>query len=68
MVPFESVLERDFATLLEFMPDVASYEAQPLRLDYACATGRRVHGYPDFLVTFVPGYGAPLLVDVKVPC
>jgi hypothetical protein len=65
MTPFESTLERDFATLLEFSPEVASYESQPLRLPFEAASGRRTVGYPDFLVKFHPGYGPSMLVDTK---
>jgi hypothetical protein len=65
MVAFESALERDFATILEFSPEVAWYESQPLRFGFAAASGRRTHGYPDFLVRFRPGYGPEMLVDVK---
>jgi hypothetical protein len=63
---FESRLERDFATLLEFDVSVATYVEQPLRIAYATPAGRHVTGVPDFLTTFVPSSGRPReLVDVK---
>ncbi len=65
MIPFESALERDFATVLEFSADVESYETQPVRVDYRASSGRRTSGYPDFLVKFRPGGGPPLLCDIK---
>jgi hypothetical protein len=55
MVPFESALERDFATLLEFDPNVVSYQAQPVKLEYTGPDGRRRIGYPDFLVAYSVG-------------
>ena len=65
MVPFESALERDLATLLEFDEAVLNFEAQPLELRYAHA-GRERRGVPDFLVTYQPHIGRrPLLCDVK---
>lgn len=64
-VPTESMLEFDYATVLEFSPEVASYETQPVRIGFTAATGRRTYGCPDFLVRFCPGYGPPMLVDIK---
>jgi hypothetical protein len=62
---FESALERDFATLMEFDSSVLSNQEQPLRLPFV-SHGRRVNGTPDFLVTFTPESGrVPELVDVK---
>ncbi len=51
MVGFESALERDFATQLEFDPRVIRYEEQPLEIEYRSRGGQMVRGVPDFLVT-----------------
>ncbi len=65
MVPFESALERDLATLLEFDDSVATFEAQPVEIRYQHA-GRLRRGVPDFLVTYHEGVGRrPMLCDVK---
>ena len=65
LVPFESALERDLATLLEFDDSVLTFEAQPVELRYE-HDGRRRRGVPDFLVTYHPHIDRrPLLVDVK---
>jgi hypothetical protein len=37
---FESTLERDFMLLVEFDPNVLSYEEQPVRIDYLSADGQ----------------------------
>lgn len=64
MQPFESALERDFATILEFSETVASYDSQPLKLQYRSRSGRPATGYPDFLVSFHSSE-SPMLCDVK---
>ncbi len=65
MVPFESALERDLATLLEFDDAVLTFEAQPVELRYPNA-GRERRGVPDFLVKYHDHIGRrPLLCDVK---
>lgn len=63
LIPFESALERDFIAILEFSPSVASYVAQPVKIDYEAAGGRGVTGYPDFLVQHHAK--PPMLCDVK---
>jgi hypothetical protein len=70
MAGFESSLERDLLILLDFDPDVLSYEEQPVRIDYLDAEGRLRHYTPDVLVRWrgdaVPSRDrAPLLVEVK---
>lgn len=66
MVEFESALERDFVTLLEFDHTVVSYREQPLKLPYRASSGRPVVGVPDFLLTRrVGGRESTILCDVK---
>jgi len=48
---FESTLERDFLTLLEFSPDVERFEVQPVTLSWHDGTGERRYT-PDALVHF----------------
>jgi hypothetical protein len=65
-VAYESLLERDFATLLEFDADVLRYEEQPLELRFRGPSGRWRVGYPDFLVYVRPSVDpVPMLCDVK---
>jgi hypothetical protein len=49
---FESTLERDFITLVEFDPTVADYDEQPVRIGFHGRDGRRHYHVPDFLVHF----------------
>lgn len=66
MVAFESALERDLATILEFDDAVLSFHEQPVELHYSRAGRRCPPGVPDFLVTYREHVGRrPLLVDVK---
>lgn len=51
---FESILERDFFTILEFEDDVVSYEEQPFRLNYRL-NGASTRYTPDVLVTYKDG-------------
>ncbi|QHG88224.1 TnsA endonuclease N-terminal domain-containing protein [Xanthomonas sp. NCPPB 1638] len=64
---FESTLERDFLTLLEFSPEVRLFEVQPVALSWR--DGIRERRYtPDVLVRFQHQHGAeptPLLYEVK---
>lgn len=46
---WESQIERDYIYLLEFDPDVVSYEEQPLRIEYYL-DGKKHRYTPDFLV------------------
>lgn len=59
-VAVESTLERDFALLQRFDPDVALVEEQPVRIDFADGTY-----VPDFLVTYRRGDRPAWLVEVK---
>ena len=66
MVSFESSLERDLATILEFDEAVLSFQEQPVKLRYERAGRRCPPGVPDFLVTYHEHIGRrPLLIDVK---
>lgn len=61
---FESTLERDCITLLEFDPEVESYDVQPLTIEWVDATGKPRNYTPDLLVKF-RGHNTPLLCEVK---
>lgn len=64
--PFESTLERDFLRLLEFSPDVASFEAQPLTLNWRDEAGAKRSYTPDTWVAFHDTSGLkPWLCEVK---
>ena len=64
---FESTLERDFLALLDFSPDVARYEVQPVRIEWSDGTKKGARRYtPDVLVEFVPELQRrPWLCEVK---
>lgn len=63
---FESTLERDFLSLLEFSPDVVSIEVQPIRLQWRDDQGKLRHYVPDVLVHFREELGRkPWLCEVK---
>jgi hypothetical protein len=47
---FESTLERDFLTLLEFSPEVNSFEVQPVTIEWKDANGKARKYTPDVLV------------------
>lgn len=47
LVSYESTLERDLFTLLEFDPNVTDYEEQPVKIDYELLTGRLSRYTPD---------------------
>lgn len=69
-VEYESPLERDFYTLLEFDSTVQSYEVQPVRIDYVDENGVARHYTPDALVKYEKrGRGEkprpPVLFEVK---
>jgi hypothetical protein len=52
MVEFESLLERDLITILEFSPIVETFEEQPITLRWVDSSGK-THPYtPDFLIRF----------------
>lgn len=69
LLGFESLLEKDYMTLLEFDDSVKSFEEQPVRIQVS-VKGRRLAPYvPDILVNFHPGKGGKernsLLVEIK---
>lgn len=63
---FESTLERDFLALLDFSPEVARYEVQPVRIEWPEGS-KSVRSYtPDVLVEFIPQLQrSPWLCEVK---
>src|SRR5438093_11976708 len=52
MTAFESSLERDLLLLLDFDPDVESFEEQPVKITYYDDHGRRHTYTPDVLVRY----------------
>lgn len=64
-VAVESTLERDFALLQRFDPEVAHVEEQPVRIEYRDAGGAPRRYVPDFLVRYAISDRAPQLVEVK---
>lgn len=60
-VAVESTLERDFALLQRFDPDVVGIEEQPVRIRY----GKGQSYVPDFLVHYADPGRSPLLAEVK---
>lgn len=72
-IQFESSLERDFITMMEFDNCVVDIVEQPMTFEYVNANGRSVTYTPDFLVYFrsngyrssKEGFPKPLLVEVK---
>lgn len=64
-VAVESTLERDFAILQRFDPDVAGIEEQPVRIEYRDSGGVRRKYVPDFLVTYRAAERPAHLVEVK---
>lgn len=63
---FESTLERDFLRLLEFSPDVASFEVQPVTLNWVDDAGTKRSYTPDTWVTFHDASGLkPWLCEIK---
>jgi hypothetical protein len=49
---YESTLERDFLTMLEFSPDVESYTVQPVTLEWIDVKGKHRSYTPDTFVMF----------------
>ena len=71
-IAFESTLERDLLTLLEFNDSVSDVVEQPVTIEYVNANGRSVTYTPDFLVYFnepnaelLEIQRKPLLIEVK---
>lgn len=63
---FESTLERDFLSLLEFSPEVKSFDPQPVKIEWIAANGCRRSYTPDVFVEFIESTGKqPWLCEVK---
>lgn len=63
---FESTLERDFLSLIEFSPEVHSFEVQPVRIEWFDHHGNQRHYTPDVLVTFTESSKRPpTLFEIK---
>lgn len=63
---FESTLERDFLTLLEFDPAIKTFEVQPLTIEWVNAEGKNRRYTPDVLATFHQhGRSSKVLYEVK---
>lgn len=63
---FESTLERDFLSLLEFSPDVKSIDPQPVKVEWSDDRGHQRIYTPDVFVEFVDGNDRlPWLCEVK---
>jgi TnsA endonuclease N terminal len=52
LIGFESTLEKDFYLLLEFDPQVETFEEQPVTITYDDATGMRRRYTPDVLIRY----------------
>jgi TnsA endonuclease N terminal/TnsA endonuclease C terminal len=72
MIEFESPLERDLISILEFSPIVETFEEQPLTIRWADAGGKEHPYTPDFLIQFrgqpflrKGSTAKPWLVEVK---
>lgn len=72
-IAFESTLERDLLTLLEFNDSVIDIVEQPFTIEYQNHNNRTVTYTPDFLINFASSPSAkqsipdpkPLLIEVK---
>ena len=72
-IAFESLLEKDLLTLLEYNQKVLDVIEQPVTLEYINSNGREASYTPDFLVYFKTNnnqrtlslYDKPLLIEVK---
>lgn len=63
---FESPLERDFISLLEFSPEVVRYEVQPVKIEWLDEYGKPRSYRPDALVYFDERLNRrPWLCEVK---
>ncbi|HTF65454.1 MAG TPA: TnsA endonuclease N-terminal domain-containing protein [Edaphobacter sp.] len=72
MVEFESLLERDLITILEFSPVVKTFEEQPITIRWLDSGGKEHLYTPDFLIQFrgqrflrKGSTAKPWLVEVK---
>ena len=61
-IAFESSLERDFITLIQFEPTTLNIEEQPVRINYD-HEGKSRHYTPDFLVH--RSHDKPMLAEIK---
>lgn len=52
---FESTLERDFLSIIEFDTNVESYEVQPISINWVDSENRRRVYTPDTLINYIPG-------------
>jgi hypothetical protein len=72
-IPFESLLEKDLLSILDFNDSVSDVISQPFTLEYIDRNGKNRRYTPDFLVYFraLPSEGMstlsqkPLLIEVK---
>jgi len=71
-IAFESTLERDLLTILEFNESVSDVIEQPVTIEYTNENGRETTYTPDFLVYFRQPKAAlmdsvykPMLIEVK---
>lgn len=62
---FESTLERDWLTLLQFSAEVESFEVQPVKIKWVDAEGKNHTYTPDVLVYYYQAGIKPLLCEVK---
>ena len=63
---FESTLERDFLTLIEFSPEVESFEVQPVTIEWTDPRGKSRRYTPDVLVNYTQkSKRIPTLFEVK---
>jgi hypothetical protein len=62
---FESTLERDWLTLLQFSAEVESFEVQPVKIKWVDAEGKNRTYTPDVLVYYHQAGTKPLLCEVK---
>lgn len=62
---FESTLERDWLTLLQFSAEVESFEVQPVKIKWVDAEGKNHIYTPDVLVYYHQAGIKPLLCEVK---
>lgn len=63
---FESTLERDFLSLMEFSPEVKSIDPQPVKIEWFDAKGCQRSYTPDVFVEFIESSGKqPWLCEVK---
>ena len=62
---FESTLERDWLTLLQFSAEVESFEVKPVKIKWVDAEGKNHTYTPDVLVYYHQAGAKPLLCEVK---